>query len=206
MTDRFNLACPACGKEVEVARIHIGKKGRCSACQSVFPIQEPVVAEIMPSREATLESLAQPWPAAPHAQSMASYELASQPMARGAIPSPFGAPAPAQSPFGNDGGYALSQNNGFPLAQPSLAAGAEHSVAHGAMSKAYESPNYTNTAPARSGEGSGSILAGLAMMIGAVVWFVVGLWAGRIFFYPPFLFVFGLIAFVKGLVNAFSPA
>ena len=37
------------------------------------------------------------------------------------------------------------------------------------------------------------------MMVGAVVWFVVGLFLNIIFFYPPVLFIIGLIAFIKGL-------
>ena len=40
------------------------------------------------------------------------------------------------------------------------------------------------------------------MILGAVVWFGVGLAGGVIFFYPPVLFVLGLVAVVKGLVNA----
>jgi hypothetical protein len=43
-----------------------------------------------------------------------------------------------------------------------------------------------------------SIVSGLLMMVGAVVWFVVGLAANRIFFYPPFLFCFGIAAVFKG--------
>jgi hypothetical protein len=46
-----------------------------------------------------------------------------------------------------------------------------------------------------------SIIGGIAMMIGAVVWFVLGLKAGIIFFYPPVLFVIGIVAFVKGLID-----
>ena len=46
-----------------------------------------------------------------------------------------------------------------------------------------------------------SILGGLAAMIGAVVWFVVGWFMGYIFFYPPILFILGLIGFVRGLMN-----
>lgn len=43
------------------------------------------------------------------------------------------------------------------------------------------------------------ILGGLAMMAIAVIWFVVGLMAGWIFYYPPILFVIGLIGFIRGL-------
>jgi len=45
-------------------------------------------------------------------------------------------------------------------------------------------------------------LAGVLMMVIAVVWFVCGLiFLNRIFFYPPVLFIVGLIAFIKGLVS-----
>ena len=45
------------------------------------------------------------------------------------------------------------------------------------------------------------IIGGVLMMVIAVVWFFVGLAAGFIFFYPPILFVVGIVAFVKGLVS-----
>ena len=42
----------------------------------------------------------------------------------------------------------------------------------------------------------------VALLIGAVAWFVGGLLLlNRIFFYPPVLFIVGLIAFIKGLVS-----
>src|SRR4051812_496982 len=47
---------------------------------------------------------------------------------------------------------------------------------------------------------SGAI-GGLLMMVVAAPWFVVGLSFGRIFFYPPILFVIGAIAIIKGLLG-----
>jgi hypothetical protein len=45
-------------------------------------------------------------------------------------------------------------------------------------------------------------VAGVLMMVIAVVWFVCGLmFLNRIFFYPPILFIIGLIALIKGLVS-----
>ena len=38
-------------------------------------------------------------------------------------------------------------------------------------------------------------------MVIAVVWFGLGLAGDRIFFYPPILFLFGLVAFVRGLLG-----
>lgn len=39
-------------------------------------------------------------------------------------------------------------------------------------------------------------------MLGAVVWFVLGLMGGRIFFYPPIMFVVGMVAVVKGVMGS----
>jgi hypothetical protein len=48
---------------------------------------------------------------------------------------------------------------------------------------------------------NGGVIGGILMMLIAVVWFVLGLAAGYIFFYPPVLFVVGIIAFCKGLMD-----
>lgn len=48
---------------------------------------------------------------------------------------------------------------------------------------------------------SPAVLSGLGMMALAAVWFGLGWSAGRIYFYPPILFVFGLVAVVRGLLG-----
>ncbi|MFZ5554760.1 MAG: hypothetical protein ACOZCO_16720 [Bacteroidota bacterium] len=45
------------------------------------------------------------------------------------------------------------------------------------------------------------IIGGIIMMVGAVVWFIVGYYAGYIFFYPPILFIIGVIAVVRGVMK-----
>ncbi len=58
--------------------------------------------------------------------------------------------------------------------------------------------------PTRSLEGrvfNGGVAGGLLAMVIAVVWFVVGLQADRIFFYPPILFLVGLGGVFKGLAG-----
>lgn len=47
---------------------------------------------------------------------------------------------------------------------------------------------------------SGTIGGGLAMLA-AFIWFFGGLAMGIIFFYPPILFIIGLVGFVKGIFN-----
>lgn len=49
--------------------------------------------------------------------------------------------------------------------------------------------------------GSG-VIGGCITMLIAVVWFVVGLMNDWVFFYPPILFVVGLIAAIKGLAGS----
>jgi len=44
-----------------------------------------------------------------------------------------------------------------------------------------------------------SSLGGLVAMIVAAVWFYLGWQAGYIYFYPPILFIGGLVGFCKGL-------
>lgn len=56
----------------------------------------------------------------------------------------------------------------------------------------------------RSLEGNlvnGGSIVGLLTMLAAVVWFVGGLAAGVVFFYPPILFFVGLFGFLKGLAR-----
>lgn len=49
---------------------------------------------------------------------------------------------------------------------------------------------------------NGSVIGGALAMLGAVVWFVLGLVGNRIFFYPPILFIIGLIGVIRGLMNS----
>lgn len=43
------------------------------------------------------------------------------------------------------------------------------------------------------------IVGGIGMIVLAIVWFVLGMQAGRIFFYPPVLAVLGIVAIVRGI-------
>src|SRR5262249_37356269 len=58
--------------------------------------------------------------------------------------------------------------------------------------------------PERSGGGiavNAEIITGILMMVGAAVWFFLGLAAGFIYFYPPILFVLGIAAVVRGFTG-----
>jgi hypothetical protein len=49
------------------------------------------------------------------------------------------------------------------------------------------------------GNVNSGVAGGVLMILIAVVWFVLGLMADRIFFYPPVLFVIGIAAIFKGM-------
>jgi hypothetical protein len=64
---------------------------------------------------------------------------------------------------------------------------------------------FRKPAPASSGWTDKGVLAGIAMMIGAIVWFFgAGLLFDLWFFYPPILFIVGLVCFIKGLATGRS--
>jgi hypothetical protein len=48
---------------------------------------------------------------------------------------------------------------------------------------------------------NGGVFGGILMILIAVGWFVAGLAADRIFFYPPVLLIIGIVAVFKGLFN-----
>ena len=60
---------------------------------------------------------------------------------------------------------------------------------------------WTGSASGWFGNANAGVLAGIAMMAIAATWFFLGLSANRIFFYPPVLFVIGLVAVGKGLLG-----
>lgn len=51
------------------------------------------------------------------------------------------------------------------------------------------------------GNTNGGILGGVLMIIVAIVWFVGGLFAGYIFYYPPILLIVGMVAIGKGIFS-----
>ena len=52
---------------------------------------------------------------------------------------------------------------------------------------------------------TGKIISGIAMMVGAAVWFGVGLLVSTIFIYPLIMFVAGGIALINGISQKLNP-
>jgi predicted Zn finger-like uncharacterized protein len=238
-SDKFQIICPTCQTSVTVSTAHLGKKGRCPTCKTVFPIEaQPVLAEMAPEEDYQLAPLpgAQPsYPqasfgqpalgqpgltplaplgAAPFGQPTPFGQSAAfgqptpglTPLAGNAwggapnipnplanVPNPYGAAAPIQ-PAGSPFGAAPVNQN--PYAPPTT------STWQDTMQRAAGADDWRK-AKNRSDFNS-SMWGGLGMMVFAVVWFVGGLMFDILFFYPPVLFIIGLVAFVRGIVNLVS--
>jgi hypothetical protein len=236
-SDRFHIPCPGCGTQVAVTMAHVGKKGRCPSCKTIFPItapaaSEPVMADLVPVGSGGLQPLGnsglQPLGSADlqplGSQPFGSQPFGSQPSAQpwsqnpqpaawqgASIPNPYGNTAPS-SPFGQPGSTfgqpAAAYGQSAPFGQSSSAGDGELRLAPDPNPYAAPSaPTSFNFAPAKpqkrsaDGEINGSLWGGIGMMVLAVVWFVGGLFFDIIFFYPPILFIIGLVAFVKGLTH-----
>lgn len=198
-SQKTQIICPQCGKHLMVPNAALGKSGKCPGCQHVFPLQAPTRAASPPVVRQPAAATADPFGGAnadPLADS-SGFDQAAQPMG----PSPLGAPqgqfgAPQQ--FGQQpaGGYAPSP--AFQQPNPGQWSSSGHP---------YGSPSVTQQAKKRkkseSGDATpmGQIGGGLLMMIGAVVWFVLGLMGGVLLIYPPILFVLGLVSLIAGIAG-----
>lgn len=221
MSDRVPAECPSCGKVFAVAASFAGKKIRCPQCQGIIQIagnspspppaprssssgstgavgsspasrSEPRVARPVKSEDPPAARSARPASSRPAAAKPESRPTRSAPARKKRSNNydeeqPWGdmdSDDPANDPYA-DNSY------GSPSALP------PRSKKGGAAQK-YKA----ETTQANSGGGTdGSVIVGILMMVGAVVWFFGGLAFGYIFYYPPVLFVLGLISTIKGALN-----
>jgi hypothetical protein len=181
---KISVACPQCGKNLLVPSSVAGKQGRCPACQNVFLISPP------PAYEEDLE----PIPDLAPLDNSPFAPLASDPFAQGASSNLALQPVQPQSYYPN-----------YQPAPQQLAL-ANHYMANAAASL----PQYDPYA-AKSGDTdrdwgiNAGMGGGLLLMLGAVVWFFVALLVfDVIFFYPPIMFIIGLVAFFKGIAGKFG--
>ena len=186
----IRFRCPNCEKLLQVSDESAGKKARC-ACETVTRV--PSSAQAAPTQSAVNPEVVDPVAANPGN---------AAPMSSGFEDSDFDhlSPVPAGTA---QGGFSPTSAVANPYAaQPSSPVAPVHDargMEPDAMMEAAESQHQA------SQQGSSftnkGTLSGIAMMVGAVIWFFVGLAAGVIFFYPPILFIFGFVGFVKGLTG-----
>jgi hypothetical protein len=213
------VAC-TCGKRFRAKPELAGKRVRCPSCQS--PIQIPSAETAAPASPpiAVTCQCGQRFRAPAHlAGKRVKCSVCQQPIS---VPDPQAAPQAAPDPL--DFGFAQPSSDPLqpppddPLASPTGFDWNEIPAAPAAPVPSSSSSLVGNTqasaasellAKARAEEvekseenrawSTGQILSGIGMMLGAVMWFVTGLVFGRVFCYPPILFVVGVIAVINGI-------
>lgn len=183
------ISCSNCGKRLRAPATASGKRVKCS-CGAVLPVpgNQSAGGGSSNSSASWLDTL-------PTASNMPD---------GGASPFPFDS-APPLYPTAQQAPYnaAYYQEAAPPSGQGYQAGSASNSMAN--MYLANAAAETSRDAYVERGEtwkvDWAKIGGGLLMMVGAVVWFFLGLAAGRIFFYPPILFIIGLVAVVKGFFD-----
>ena len=165
------FSCP-CGKQFQVADDFAGKRTKCTGCGGPLTVPNPPPAE---PAEDECEVVDDPLPVAKAAPVRA---VAAPPPASKLGASRW-ADKPAPRPVADD-----DEEDDRP-----------------AKPKKKKKKHRTSESSGGGVTVSGGVVAGLFMMLGAVVWLVVGLYFGWLFFYPPVLFIIGLISLIKGLMG-----
>ncbi len=201
MNDRITFPCGECSGKLSVPATAAGKKVKCPKCQSVVSIPAANVQEA-PEKPAPRRVTSAPptRSAAPERPQSTASSRPKKP--RRAEPQDNNwVEEKSEDTHGSDNWDSYDSDNDAPAAMPPKKKGRSTSARESASrGDAYEAP--PSQARQRSGTNWGAMGTGILMMVGAAVWFVVGLMGDRIFFYPPVLFVLGIISFFKGLFGS----
>jgi hypothetical protein len=170
------FACD-CGKSFSVAADYAGKRTKCPACGSGLTVPTPPAPE------------SDPEPPKAESEEDSAY--------RALMESPD--PALSASPPTRRREASGEPPGSRPQSEPPKIK-ARASAARKPARSSDGWPTGYETEPRRPAVHiSSGVLGGAAMMLGAVIWFVVGLAAGILFYYPPVLFIIGLVTFVRAL-------
>ena len=168
----ITFACD-CGKQFTVADDFAGKRTKCPACAS--PLTVPAANEPAPEEAPKPDD------------GLSDEDKAFRALAEGPDPEPAAAtrpPPPAPR---------LQSAHDPPPPTPLPAKKRGPTFATRAAGEERDRGGGIHISPAT--------LGGLGMMVLALIWFGLGWAGGRIYFYPPILFLFGLVAFVRGLLG-----
>ncbi|MCA9058966.1 MAG: hypothetical protein KDA85_10720 [Planctomycetaceae bacterium] len=186
MDNKIQVQCIQCDKRLAVPATAAGKRIRCPSCQGVVTVPQ--------SSQSSATSFGSP---------AESRRATSPSRSVGAAPSAAAKPRRAAKPRSAEP-EAVSDDDfidDFAIPDPYA-----HPGQYGAPTRTVQ--NFRSVAappPVKPAHGPGkTMLIGAAMMGGAIVWFVGGLFADIIFFYPPVMFVIGLVTFIKGMLGKSS--
>lgn len=227
MSDKIVIPCSECGSNMSVPSTAAGKKVRCPKCKTVVDI--PGGSSYVSSDASTDSALTEPQPRRARKISEPSATSPPVPVAKptpAAKPASLAKPAPLATPAQpkpkRTREKAAPADDDWLDDDASSGAGDSEWDAYG---NPYAAPqglpprakrkNTGSSAPSLRGTGNeapaaysrpsggtdGSVLTGILMMVGALVWFFGALALGWIFWYPPVMFVLGFITLVKGIMR-----
>jgi hypothetical protein len=163
-----------CGKQLKVTDEFAGKRARCPACAGVVIVPMPVKEPLAPED--------------------AAFEMLSE----GPDPAPAPRvlkPAARQWEEVDEKPYQVNTA----LNEPPTTKKSTREIP---KFKAKKIQRREARNRGRSGVSINSnVVTGGLLMLGAVVWLIVGLAAGWIFYYPPIMFIGGLVTMVKGFAG-----
>jgi hypothetical protein len=214
---KIDVPCPQCKSKLAVPVAAMGKSGKCPHCGNVFPLAMPAQRPAAPAPAPSLLTPLSPVGGADlgltplgggDLMPLTDAELTPLPAASSFAPLASGNPFTDAVPQGD---YTLQPMAPAPYVaqtpRPTNASLASEYMANASASydesKSRKYYGSTATDEPRWGINAG-IGGGAIMMLIALVWFCGGLAFGILFFYPPILFVVGIIAFFKGIFDNFS--
>lgn len=211
---KIRFQCPQCSKTLQAPGEMSGKVSRC-ACGAKMRVPSP-------SSTPALQTSSDPFVSVPGGDPFANDPLSSPPLGADPLSSPpLGGDPLADDPLGlmpleSENPYASSglmsaaspgvdPLTGLPEGQAALPNVSSRRRKQSGQSRRQKLESRREKLDRKRAEDEESdsamyqIGSGIFMMVGAVVWLVAGLFAGYIFFYPPVLFIFGLVAVISGI-------
>ena len=189
----IRFQCPNCATKLQVGGEMAGRATKCN-CGQKFRIPTPATAPTQPAASPTSQ------PASPFGNEQAAGDpfanSPSDPFANDPFANPglMSAASPAIDPLT---GQPVGQHVGQPVGLPNVARKPRKNTGGSRRDQIKrKSKKSEDTSVAMN-----TIGGGIFMMAGAVVWLVAGLFADYIFFYPPVLFIIGLVTMIKGFIS-----
>ncbi len=194
--------CPGCTSKIRVPDKYLGQNISCPKCQGIVLVQDIEAAETEP------EDLPHPVakaPAKPVARSAPPpIPRAVAPAAKAAPPARPRKPAPVEvlddfEEVPDDDLFEEIDEDDHP---PSKQRGLPPKTKKKSKSTSLYSGGRSSRKSSSGGMNGGLMIKGGLMIVGAIVWFVVGWMAGFIYFYPPVLLVIGIGTCIKAMMGS----
>ncbi len=216
MSDQVRVKCPGCKTTIKASSKHWGKKVKCPQCTTPFEIPLPEASVVTAEPANPRRAASRPSETTPVRQRSSSTTAKTaqrsarrKPNREAAVADPnvfeiistpdddFGSATDFED-YGNDEIYDDYESyDDYEAPPPRRSPPARRA----SKPKSKPKKKKRSSRSRESGETPPTVIGGIVAMVIAVIWFVAGLAGGVIFFYPPIMFVLGLLSFLSALFN-----